>query len=773
QTENERKTVMAPKVKGLINLDEAAKDVRLDFFILFSSLAGGVGNPGQAGYAAANAFMDVYAARRNHLVRDNERSGQTLSVNWPLWEEGGMRVDKETERLMYEQTGMKAMRSASGIQALYAAFASGEHQVMVAEGDEKRIRSHIFDLGEEQSAAGKAPAVADARDLKDQVQEKLKRHVSDLLKVSMKDIEADSELTEYGFDSIIFTEFTNLLNRSYQLELSPTIFFEFPTLRKLSGHLISEWKEAFSGLERESLKTAPKAGIRKAEAPAAVHVKRETPVSVKGKSEEKTEPIAIIGISGIFPQAKDIDEFWTRLSKGEHCITEIPRDRWDWREYYGDPAADANKTSIKWGGFIDGIAGFDPLFFGISPKEAEMMDPQQRLLMMYVWKAIEDAGYSAKRIAGTKTGIFTGTLGSGYQTLINKAGLPLEGYTMTGIVPSVGPNRMSYFLDIHGPSEPVETACSSSLVAIHRAVKAIETGDCDMAVAGGVNTIVTPEGHIGFQKAGMLSEDGRCKTFSDQADGYVRGEGAGMIVLKKLSEAEHDRDHIYGLIRGTAENHGGRSASLTAPNPQAQTDVLKSAYQKAGIHPSTITYIEAHGTGTALGDPIEINALKKAFQTDGAPGGYCGIGSVKTNIGHLELAAGIAGVIKVLMQLKHRTLAKSLHCENINPHIKLKDSPFYIVTETKEWEALRDENGRVLPRRAGVSSFGFGGVNAHIVIEEYMGRSETEQQETREKASSLFVLSAKNEERLKERARLLRDFIQNGSFRHIDLADAA
>ncbi len=393
--------------------------------------------------------------------------------------------------------------------------------------------------------------------------------------------------------------------------------------------------------------------------------------------------------------------------------------------------------------------------------------------MMYVWKAIEDAGYSAKRIAGTKTGIFTGTLGSGYQTLINKAGLPVEGYTMTGIVPSVGPNRMSYFLDIHGPSEPVETACSSSLVAIHRAVKAIETGDCDMAVAGGVNTIVTPEGHIGFQKAGMLSEDGRCKTFSDQADGYVRGEGAGMIVLKKLSEAERDRDHIYGLIRGTAENHGGRSASLTAPNPQAQTDVLKSAYQKAGIHPSTITYIEAHGTGTALGDPIEINALKKAFQTDGAPGGYCGIGSVKTNIGHLELAAGIAGVIKVLMQLKHRTLAKSLHCENINPHIKLKDSPFYIVTETKEWEALRDENGRVLPRRAGVSSFGFGGVNAHIVIEEYMGRSETEQQETREKASSLFVLSAKNEERLKERARLLRDFIQNGSFRHIDLADAA
>ncbi|MCP4156768.1 MAG: polyketide synthase, partial [bacterium] len=291
----------------------------------------------------------------------------------------------------------------------------------------------------------------------------------------------------------------------------------------------------------------------------------------------------------------------------------------------------------------------DPLFFGISPREAELMDPQQRLLMLYVWKAIEDAGYCAKSLSGTQTGIFVGTGISGYSELIAKSNAAIEGYTSTGTVPSVGPNRMSYFLDIHGPSEPIETACSSSLVAIHRAVSAMENGNCDMAIAGGINTIITPDAHISFTKAGMLSEDGKCKTFSDKADGYVRGEGVGMLFLKKLSDAKRAGDHIYGLIRGSAENHGGRANSLTAPNPKAQAELLKTAYEKAGIKPDTISYIEAHGTGTELGDPIETEALKTAFKELYEKAGYsdkpkthCGIGSVKTNIGHTELASGAA-----------------------------------------------------------------------------------------------------------------------------------
>ncbi|EIW16728.1 type I polyketide synthase, partial [Pelosinus fermentans] len=400
--------------------------------------------------------------------------------------------------------------------------------------------------------------------------------------------------------------------------------------------------------------------------------------------------------------------------------------RWDWREYYGDPAKEVNKTNIKWGGFIDGVEEFDPLFFGISPREAELMDPQQRLLMTYVWKVIEDAGYSPQDLSGTQTGIFVGTGSSGYDGLISKANVAIEGYSSTGIVPSVGPNRMSYLLNLHGPSEPIETACSSSLVAIHRAVQALESGACEMAIAGGVNTLVTPDLYISFNKAGMLAEDGRCKTFSDQANGYVRGEGAGMLLLKKLKDAESAGDHIYGIIKGTAENHGGRANSLTAPNPKAQAKLLETAYTKAGIDPRTVTYIEAHGTGTELGDPIEINGLKAAFKElyeatgdAGVTNNHCGLGSVKTNIGHLELAAGVAGVIKVLLQLQHKTLVKSLHCDKVNPYIQLTDSPFYIVQEKREWKSLQDETGKEIPRRGGVSSFGFGGVNAHVVIEEY------------------------------------------------------
>ncbi|MDN3720405.1 polyketide synthase [Roseibium salinum] len=306
--------------------------------------------------------------------------------------------------------------------------------------------------------------------------------------------------------------------------------------------------------------------------------------------------------------------------------------------------------------------------------------------------------------------MFVGTSSSGYSDAVeDDAGG--EGYVATGSVPSVGPNRISYFLDLHGPSEPVETACSSSLVALHRAVQAIEAGDCDMALVGGVNTIVTPDAHINFAKAGMLSPDGRCKTFSAAANGYVRGEGVGMLFLRRRSDAQRDGDPILATVLSTAINHGGHANSLTAPNTQAQAELLKAAYGKAGIDPRTVGYIEAHGTGTALGDPVEINALKSAFSS------FCGtgheltgegiaLGSVKTNIGHLELAAGVAGVIKVLKQFEHRRLAPSLHCSEINPFIDLEGTPFRIVREASAWTPVTDGKGFALPLRAGVSSFG-------------------------------------------------------------------
>ena len=798
--------VMKPKVAGVVNLDQAGKELALDFFILFSSVVSPFGNTGQADYSTANAFLDAYAHYRNTLVHDGQRHGWTLSINWPLWKDGGMQVDEATEKMMLQTTGIIPLQSSRGIQFLYDGLACGHEQVMVMAGNVGRIRKKLIlsgrhtegeqpegasppITGKEPPSAGESTVEIDISGLRAKVQEALLQIVSQLLKIKTEDLDSDSELSEYGFDSVMLTEFANILNERYKLELIPTLFFEHPTLGSFAEYLIDNHHSVFTPrLEvPSSSDTSPPSVEKDGE---KIHSTRRGRSRFARKAvltpsisfPNAPDSVAIVGMSGCFPMAKDVDELWRNLVEGKNCITEIPRDRWNWESIYGDPQAEANKTNIKWGGFIDGIGEFDSLFFGISPREAQFMDPQQRLLMIYVWSAIEDAGYSAKSISGSKTAIFVGTGSSGYNGLIFQADVAIEGYSPTGMVPSVGPNRMSYFLNVHGPSEPIETACSSSLVALHRAVVCIRNGNCEMAIAGGVNTIITPDGHIGFSKAGMLCEDGRCKTFSSQANGYVRGEGVGMLLLKRLKAAEEAKDHIYGVIRATAENHGGRANSLTAPNPKAQSDLLITAYKKASIDPRTVSYIEAHGTGTELGDPIEINGLKTAFaelyQATGdskVVSSHCGLGSVKTNIGHLELAAGIAGVIKVLLQLKHKTLVKSLHCDEINPYIQLKGSPFYIVQKTQDWKTVNDSHGNDLPRRAGVSSFGFGGANAHVVIEEYVDKgsgfgvqgsrsanegSPAEQDSKLENTGPyLIVLSAKNEERLKEAAKNLYSFL--------------
>lgn len=580
--------------------------------------------------------------------------------------------------------------------------------------------------------------------------------VADLIKVKASHIDSETEFREYGFDSLIYIPFVEKLNAKYNLKLEPTIFFEYSTLKDLEGYIKKEW----IGKEEEEEEDTYS---------ASYHSKSECSAYYSDLASSPNEPIAIIGMSGKFPMAQDIHAFWENLCEGKDCITEIPKKRWNWEKYYGDPLKEINKTDIKWGGFIDDIDEFDPLFFGISPKEAEFMDPQQRLLMTYSWKAIEDAGYAAKSLAGSDTGVFIGTWNSCYTNWVMQSNTPVETYTGAAIVPSIGPSRVSYFLDFHGPSEPIETACSSSLVAIHRAVKSIREGECKLALAGGVNTIVAPELQISLNKSGMLSKDGRCKPFSDKANGYIRGEGAIIFLLKKLSEAEKSGDHIYGVILSSTQNHGGAANSLSSPNPKAQADLLINAYKKAGVDPRHVTYIEAHGTGTKLGDPIEIEGLKTAFQELYASIGerkiktsHCGLGSVKSNIGHLEIAAGAAGVAKVLMQLKYKKLVKSIHCEKTNPYIDLNGTPFFIVKENRDWAALKDPEGKEIPRLAGVSSFGFGGVNAHVVIEEYV--PETHNANPKSETSEIpviIVLSAKNQETLKIYANEMIHFLRD------------
>ncbi|ABQ27260.1 SDR family NAD(P)-dependent oxidoreductase [Geotalea uraniireducens] len=791
--------VLRPKIKGLMAIEEAISGMELDVLLLFSSLAGVLGNAGQSDYAAANGFMDAYAQYRNELAEVGQRRGKALSLNWPLWKEGGMQVNPDAEKMMLQSWGMIPLQTSTGIRALYQGLASEKGQVLVMEGRLGRIRQKLDSLMTPAGAQPKTVPVAsgtlseiDSSSLQEKVLSILMQAVSELLRVKLADIDADVELNDYGFDSVSLTQFANTLNREYKLELAPTVFFEYPTLSRFAKYLVEAHSSAFSSSLGAQTNVQTKVQTKAAARAEEDRAEETTPgtrrhprfavtaaPAVAKPSASSFEPVAIVGLSGRFPFASDVDEFWKNLMDGRDCITEIPNSRWDWRRYYGDPAKEANKTNAKCGGFIDGVDEFDPLFFGISPREAEIMDPNQRLLMTHVWKAIEDAGYSAQSLSGTNTAIFAGTATSGYSELLSRAKVAIEAYSATGVAASVGPNRMSYFLNIHGPSEPIETACSSSLVAIHRAVAVLQDGTCEMAIAGGVNTIVSPELHLSFSKAGMLCEDGRCKTFSNRANGYARGEGVGVLFLKKLKDAERDNDHVHAVIRGTAENHGGRANSLTAPNPVAQADLLTSAYTTAGIDPRTVGYIEAHGTGTELGDPIEINGLKAAFKelyrATGEPevtSAHCGLGSVKTNIGHLELAAGIAGVIKVIQQLKYKTLAKSLHCDVVNPYIQLENSPFYIVQENREWKALRDGNGNELPRRAGVSSFGFGGANAHVVIEEYVPKDQPHVA-IAPPNPAIIVLSAKNEERLKEQAQLLVAAIRERQFSDADLVNIA
>ncbi|WP_276736066.1 non-ribosomal peptide synthetase [Bacillus sp. (in: firmicutes)] len=875
KTNEEFQKVLQPKVNGLLHVDECSKDFPLDFFVLFSSVSGCLGNAGQADYAAANTFMDAFAAYRSSLAASKKRFGSTISFNWPLWAEGGMQVGAEVEQRMLKTMGMVPMPTDSALEAFYQGIASEKPQVFVMEGQLQKMKQKLLSA----ETAGKRKGQKNGDQAHDQIQKleaafiqmvgailkvntddidvhtelseygfdsvtftvftnkineayqldltptiffeygsihslaeyvmaaypgewnqdvavhdtderssslhtlnslsaSLSNMVSAILKVDRADIDVHTELSEYGFDSVTFTVFTNQINDAYQLELTPTIFFEYGSIQSLAEYLIDEYEETFDQEPEKSEVREELQTISSAEPKATTRRKRRFTQPVIAQAERNKnqngdfEPIAIVGISGRFPGAMDIDGFWKNLEEGKDSITEVPKDRWDWRECYGNPDTEVNKTDIKWGGFIDGVAEFDPLFFGISPREANYVDPQQRLLMTYVWKALEDAGCSPQRLSGTGTGIFIGTGNTGYKDLFHRANLPIEGHAATGhMIPSVGPNRMSYFLNIHGPSEPVETACSSSLVAIHRAVTAMQSGDCEMAIAGGVNTILTEEAHISYSKAGMLSKDGKCKTFSADANGYVRGEGVGMVMLKKLKDAERDGNHIYGVIRGTAENHGGRANTLTSPNPKAQADLLVRAYRQAGIDPSTVTYIEAHGTGTELGDPIEINGLKAAFNElsnkRSIPDHRCGIGSVKSNIGHLELAAGISGLIKVLLQMKHKTLVKSLHSEPLNPYLQLTDSPFYIVQEKQEWKAVTDHDGNELPRRAGISSFGIGGVNAHIVIEEYISKANSEQ--TTPVQPHMIVLSAKNKNRLKDRASQLLGAVRKKKYTDQDL----
>ncbi|QGZ37636.1 acyl transferase domain-containing protein [Pseudoduganella flava] len=751
--------VLAPKVMGTVNLDQASRAIDLDFLVLFSSLAAALGNLGQGDYAAANGFLDEFAVHRNALVRAGERRGTTVAIQWPLWRDGGMQSDGATRERLFDATGTVPMRTETGMQAFFRLLGAGLDGALVMEGDGDAMRRRLAsghalgDTGAQQTApAGDLELAGIAEAL-------LCRQLAALLKLRPEQVDPRAALEDYGIDSILALDLTRQLEATFGA-LPKTLFFEYLTIRELAGYFARHHGAVLAGQG-----AAPRMAAR----PVAPAVGPARVTSIRGRkpaagAQLAAEPIAIVGLAGRYPGGPDVDAFWRNLRDGKDCIVEVPRERWDWREYYSEDRAAKGAHFSKWGGFIDGVDEFDARFFNVSPVEAELIDPQERLFLQHAWLAIEDAGYSRAALQipnadglPAQVGVYAGVMYGEYQLLGAEASLQGKRTAFAANPASIA-NRVSYVLNLHGPSMVVDTMCSSSLTAIHLACQDLKLGRTGMAIAGGVNVTIHPNKYLMLSAGQFISGDGHCQSFGEGGDGYIPGEGVGVVVLKRLSDAQRDGNHIYGVIRGSALSHGGKTNGYTVPNPQAQAAAVRQALAEARVDPRHVSYVEAHGTGTKLGDPIEIAALTGVIRERTADTGYCLIGSAKSNIGHAEAAAGIAGLTKVLLQLRHKQIVPSLHSERLNPHIDFGSTPFVVNQSLCAWEPPAVD-GAALPRIAGISSFGAGGSNAHLVIEEYAAPAPA----VEEPGWHVFPLSARTPEQLRRKAADLAAFLVGGA----------
>lgn len=755
KTEETFNQVINTKISGMYHLVDAVQKLPIQFMVLCSSIAAINGNVGQADYAYANAVMDAYAQTQKELP--------IVSINWPLWKNGGMSVDKDTSIYFEKNMGLHAISDESGIKVFLQAISMEQPNFLYVEGERKKIEKTLGFVKE----TVKAERSSIKKDIKI-VQSDIKQIMKDILRIDLSSIEPDKSLDDYGFNSLNYVDFARKIQEKYDIAITPADFYEYPTFRSLTNYLYEEFGENIFS-QREVKEEAESSFVEQQESievtdSRVIRFQQMKEDTYEKSLESKNEPIAIIGMNGVFPGSENLTEYWDNLKNNRNLVSEVPADRWD-IETIEKNENNTGKPISKWGGFIKDIDKFDCSFFGISPREANLMDPQQRLFLQTVYKTIEDAGYKPEDLSGSHTGVFVGVSTQDYSEMFMREQRPVEAYLALGTSRCVLPNRVSYLLNLKGPSMSIDTACSSSLVALHEAIRSIRNGECTMAIASGVNVMIAPTLHEAFSKSGMLSKDGKCKTFDASADGYVRGEGVGAILMKPLSQARKDGDMIYAIIRGSAVNHNGKSNTLTSPSKKAQEEVLLKAYEDAGIDGTQVTYCEAHGTGTSLGDPIEINALKSAFEkmykkkkkSFGQTGKQIGVGSVKSNIGHLEAASGIAGIIKVVLAMKNGIIPGNPHFQNLNPYIELQETPFYIAKDTKKWERLKDENGKEIPRIAGVSSFGFGGMNAHIVIEEEMHSREAEPIKL---DTYVVPVSARERETLKEYVKQILDSVK-------------
>ncbi|MDT7804530.1 MAG: hypothetical protein QOI78_7963, partial [Actinomycetota bacterium] len=722
------------KVLGAAHLDELVGDV--DAFVLFSSIAGVWGSGGQAAYAAANAHLDALAEQRR------SRGLSATAIAWGPWAGGGM-VEGDGEQQL-RRRGLPPMAAEPALAALAGALDGDETTVTVADVTwasfapgfaAARPRPLLAELpeavaaltggpGRTESGAGaelraRLAAQPSEKDALEVLVGIVRAGVAAVLGfTSVADVRDDRPLADLGFDSLTAVELRDLLATETGLNLPASLVFDRPTPELLAAHLHAE-------------------------------LIGDAPVTTVVTKSTMDEPIAIVAMSCRYPGGvTSPEDLWRLVEGGVDGIGPFPADRgWDLDALY-DPDPDNPGTSYtREGGFLPAVGGFDAAFFGISPREALAMDPQQRVLLETAWEAFERAGINPRSVRGSRSGVFVGSNGQDYAALLMRSGDAGEGYLATGNAAAVVSGRLAYTFGLEGPALTVDTACSSSLVALHLAAQALRNGECELALAGGVTVMTTPTAFAEFSRQRGLAADGRCKSFAAAADGTGWGEGAGLLLLERLSDARRNGHPVLALVAGSAVNSDGTSNGLTAPNGPAQQNVIRQALGAAGLTPSDVDTVEAHGTGTVLGDPIEAQALLATYgrDRDGEP---LWLGSLKSNIGHTQAAAGVGGVIKAVLAMRHGVLPRTLHVDEPSPHVDWASGAVELLTEARAWP----ETGR--PRRAGVSSFGVGGTNAHTIIEQAPATEPVPERGARPSPAPV-VLSARTPEALRAQAAAL------------------